>query len=117
MNIDKDIIRSFTKLRISNHRLEVEIGRYSKTPLSERICKCCDSDKIEDEIHFLCFCSLYCDYRKELYDNISNIVPMFETLTDIDKFTFLMGCKECDILSLILNYVFKCFNLRSSRTS
>ena len=30
-NVDRSILAKFTKLRISNHRLEVEVGRYART--------------------------------------------------------------------------------------
>jgi hypothetical protein len=44
--------KSFTKFRISNHKLKIETGRYSKpiTPLENRICKKCFSDEIESVI-------------------------------------------------------------------
>ena len=54
------------KLRVSSHRLEVEIGRWSRpvsTPFDERKCKICD--KLEEEFHFLFECSLYADLRKQ----------------------------------------------------
>ena len=40
---------AMTKLRVSSHRLEVEIGRWSRpvsTPFDERKCRICD--KLED---------------------------------------------------------------------
>jgi hypothetical protein len=45
--------KSFTKFRISNHKLKIETGRYSKpiTPLENRICEKCFSDEIESEEH------------------------------------------------------------------
>jgi hypothetical protein len=30
-----------TKFRISDHKLEIEIGRYKKVPREQRICKAC----------------------------------------------------------------------------
>ena len=55
--------RLITKFRVSNHRLEIEIGRYTqpKTPLEDRICKNCDLNKIEDEYH----CIIECPYMEE----------------------------------------------------
>jgi hypothetical protein len=40
--------KSFTKFRISNHKLKIETGRYSK-PLENRIREKCFSDEIESE--------------------------------------------------------------------
>ena len=43
--------KSLTKFRISNHKLKIETGRYSKpiTPLENRIWEKCFSDEIESE--------------------------------------------------------------------
>jgi hypothetical protein len=40
----------FAQFRISDHSLEIEKGRYNKTPCEERLCK--NSGIIEDEAHF-----------------------------------------------------------------
>ena len=45
-----------SKIRISNHRLAIETGRFSKTPRNERICLHCKTDnvsEIDDEQHLL----------------------------------------------------------------
>jgi hypothetical protein len=39
-----------TKFRISDHKLEIEIGRYKKVPREQRICKACKV--LDDEKHF-----------------------------------------------------------------
>jgi hypothetical protein len=41
-----------SKLRISNHNLEIERGRHRGLQARERICKLCLKE-VEDEIHFL----------------------------------------------------------------
>ena len=51
---------ALTKLRLSNHKLAIETGRYSrpfKKP-AERICPICKIE-MEDEYHFLNICSAY----------------------------------------------------------
>ena len=40
---------TFTRFRLSSHRLRVEVGRWSRTPYDERICSC--GTGIQDEIH------------------------------------------------------------------
>lgn len=47
------------KFRISNHKLNIETGRYEKISRFDRIYPVCG---IEDEIHFLFNCPKY-DYR------------------------------------------------------
>ena len=60
-------VSKFTKLRISNHRLEVEVGRYSSTTNQLRLCKTCDLDSVEDEFLFVCVCTAYSDFRKQFF--------------------------------------------------
>ena len=50
---------TLTKLRLSNHKLAIETGRYVRPykKLEERICP-------EDEIHFLTLCPVYQEKKK-----------------------------------------------------
>ena len=52
-----------SKLRCSSHALEVEKGRHNKSPSDTRICKLCNQNAIEDEIHFLTSCQIYTTLR------------------------------------------------------
>ena len=47
--------RAMSKLRLSDHNLEVEVGRDTKpkTNCKNRICKLCTYPNIEDEVHFI----------------------------------------------------------------
>ena len=57
--------KTLVKLRISNHKLNIETGRYDKISRCDRICPVCSLD-IEDEIHFLFDCAKYSSIRDEL---------------------------------------------------
>ena len=62
-------ILALTKLRLSNHKLAIETGRYSrpfKKP-AERICPICKIE-MEDEYHFLNICPAYQEKRCSLLD-------------------------------------------------
>ena len=52
------------QLRVSAHGLEIESGRYKKKSESESLCKSCNLNTIEDEVHFLCNCSAYKNARQ-----------------------------------------------------
>ena len=59
---------ALTKLKVSCHRVQIELGRYHKPhsiPPEQRLCKLCNC--IEDELHFLCVCPVYNNLRVELY--------------------------------------------------
>lgn len=58
--------KSLSKLRVSSHRLEIEMGRWAKPnkiPIQNRKCRTCDM--LEDEYHFILECSLYTELRKQ----------------------------------------------------
>jgi hypothetical protein len=52
---DLNLLR-LSKLRISAHKLQIEIGRYQGTLRENRICCRCTSGHVEDEIHYLLHC-------------------------------------------------------------
>ena len=58
------------KIRISNHKLMIETGRYNQTSRNERFWLICNSGIIEDEFLFLFNCPKYSIPRKKFYDQI-----------------------------------------------
>ena len=59
--------RALVKLRISNHKLMIEIGRYNQTTKDNRHCPFCGCNVIEDEVHFLFQCPTYSMIRNKFY--------------------------------------------------
>ena len=63
---------TLTKLRLSNHKLAIETGRYVrpyKKP-EEGICPTCKKD-VEDEIHFLTLCPAYQEKISTLFEYLN----------------------------------------------
>ena len=61
--IDFKLRKNLTRLRTSNHQLEIEKGRHSNIPANLRLCKVCNSGDVEDEYHVLMCCNKYIDLR------------------------------------------------------
>ena len=84
-----------SKMRISNHRLAIETGRFSKTPRNERLCLFCKANnnfsEIEDEQHVLLRCSRYTEIRKDLFDRVRKCCPRIDLLNDENKFMYLLN--------------------------
>jgi hypothetical protein len=67
-------------LRVSAHRLYIETGWYKNIPRTERLCKNCSANEIEDEAHFLIKCDKPNNKREELFKLISSKVKNFKNI-------------------------------------
>ena len=92
--------RLISKLRCSDHALEIEKGRHkpinTRKSRDERLCVYCNNVEVEDEKHFLYRCTLYSEIRK------SYQIWQGETSTLFSKET----------LPETIDYISKAFNLR-----
>ena len=59
--------KELVKLRIGNHNLRIETGRYDQIPRVNKLCPICASNQIEDESHFLIYCNKYSILRNKFY--------------------------------------------------
>ena len=67
--------RALVKLRISSHKLMIEIGRYNQTTKDNRHCPFCGCNVIEDEVHFLFQCPTYSMIRNKFYYKVKTLIP------------------------------------------
>ena len=106
--------RALSKLRCSSHILEIERGRYSrpKTPIMQRLCPGCNI--LENEIHFITTCKLYHADRCNLYTYVLNEYPAFLSMTDLEKFLYLLGSRNEHILCQLAKFVYNAFHIRNS---
>ena len=83
--------KAMARLRISAHRLPIEVGRYCRPyiPAEERVCLECPN-QIGDETHFLVKCAKFAEQREPLFSQIEEKYPNFNTLNEDQKFIFLM---------------------------
>ena len=90
-----------SQLRTSSRTLEIERGRHSrpKVLLSDRTCNICGV--LEDETHFLIHCSLYRREREVLLSNIVKFHHGFSEMSDENKFVFLLGNTNRQILTWV----------------
>ena len=98
----------------------LEAGRYAKPrsiPRSERICKHCKLNCIENEIHFLSQCSLYQAERNKFYDQIYHIDNNFMLLDDNDKAKWLLSQEDKNILFALGSFIHYCFEKRNKNVN
>ena len=66
---DFNLRKILSKFRLSDHNLAIELGRRTKPkiPANKRLCKKCDNNVVEDEMHFILDCDLYSQERMNLF--------------------------------------------------
>ena len=82
--------QAYTQLRLSAHKLNIEVGRHHNVPRENRLCSSCNMGVIEDELHFVLHCTRYSSLRKSLFDSIVLDFPYFSQLTSFDQLIWLL---------------------------
>ena len=72
-----------TKFRLSDHNLNIEMGRYSNIPRENRLCHTCQI--LEDENHFFFHCKINKLLRDNFLQNVTKIYPDFNTQNEDRK--------------------------------
>ena len=98
LNIPKYQRSLFAQFRGRVLSLQVEIGRFRKIPLEERLCNLCDTGQVEDEFHFLCICTNYSDLREVLYIKAARVFPAFSELDELEKFVYLLNNLQRNVI-------------------
>ena len=63
--LNYDNRKNITKIRCSDHCLEIEKGRHRNIPRNDKFRKVCDKNEVETEEHFLLKCELYKHFRNK----------------------------------------------------
>ena len=113
LNLTRKTI-TLVKLRVSNHKLMIETGRYTQTPHDKRLCPVCDSNEIEDEIHLLCYCPKYFKLRNEFFAQIQSHLHNFQQLSYSDLVIKLMNSEDIYLNLRLTNYISLLNNLHDS---
>ena len=97
---------AFTRFRLSSHDLQIERGRYENIARAERICKCWNMSKIENEYHFLLVCPLFAELRRKFFK------PYFCHWPNINKFDSLMMSKSKQAILDVAKFIYNALKLR-----
>ncbi len=98
-----------TKFRISDHNLEVELGRYKNIPRELRHCKICKV--LDDERHFFFNCQINNSLRTRFLNLISNNNPDFKQLDPLNKIVYLLN-SDMDVLPIVVDFIKQSLELR-----
>ena len=95
-NLRRDERSIIAKFRSCNLPLAIETGRFTrpKTPLTDRICKYCSANEIEDETHFLIKCEFFDDIRYPLLQSAAAENQYFHDYTEEQMLIYLMSAEN-----------------------
>ena len=91
-------VKTLTAFRTRNHRLPVEIGRWSSIPLNERMCFFCDTE-IGDEFHYIFKCPQFSESRS------SYIKPFYRRHPNTYKYNLLMNSNNKKVLGNLCKFI------------
>ena len=97
------------KFKLGVLPLRLETDRFSRPiiPETDRICEQCQSNNIENEIHFALYCDKHSYIRKAFFDNIK-LPPTIET--DYEKIYYLLS--NNNTVKLFAQYIVDCYSNR-----
>jgi exonuclease III len=113
-NLTSTTLRSaLARFRIGAHNLNIEMGRYIKQPVNERLCKMCSDEVVEDEPHFLTECITYITEREKLFDCAQSQCKNFNKLDNHNKFIWLLSADSPPIIKALAEFLRSSFALRN----
>ena len=71
--------------------LQVEVGRFTNIKREFRYCKLCNTNKTEDEPHFIIDCSKMKEVRDETIKPLLDANPETESMPSLDKLRWLLS--------------------------
>ena len=80
-----------SKMRLSNHVLNIEKGRHNGLKIFERECKLCPGNIVEDEMHFLLSCKTLNTLREKLIAETRNTFPRFCDTSKEQQMIYLLS--------------------------
>ena len=102
--------QALTKLRLSSHRLQIEIDRHTsgdnRIPQEDRICPLCHNG-VEDEVHFLLKCPIYKNIRKHIHGQLLDS----PSLPDFEQAVHLLLQSD---LRMLAKFVYEAFTTREN---
>ena len=98
--------KTFTRFRISNHKLMIEYGRYQKIPQEERLCMFCQSNEVEDEYHFTMSCEAYTTLRNSFLSTLSNASSIDTNQRDRMLLADIMKTTNDEIILSLSKFIF-----------
>lgn len=102
-----------TKLRISDHNLNIEKGRHTNIPREQRLCLKCKT--LENEKHFILDCKLNMELRNNFFNNLDFNFSV-KDLSDEEKLIFILNPSTPSQVNKLGSYIKRSLELRTGDT-
>ncbi len=93
--------------------IRIETGRFVNEMVEDRKCQICNNNNIEDEIHFLLYCTEYDTIRQNILGKIINSIDNFNTMSNEEKLKNIM----CENQQSIARYIVKAIEMRKDKVN
>ena len=103
--------KNITKMRISDHNLFIEKGRYSNIPRDERTCSSCKV--VEDEKHFLIECKINENFREAFLIFLYTEYPELNNMNNCIKLKHILNPSTPSQVNKLGSYIKKSLELRT----
>lgn len=104
--------RILSNFRCSGHGLMIEVGRHQNVDRNQRFCKFClnrNIQVIEDELHFLLHCPLYCNLRNMYFLQRWKVQPCC-----LQTFVNIMSDNSTEAILSLSKYLYYSFETRAN---
>ncbi len=89
LNMSKYERSLLAQLRYGILPLQLETGRYNNEARENRFCRICNEGIVEDQYHFVFYCSAYNEKRDTFTNIMENRIPGYSNMNDDQKFVLL----------------------------
>ena len=111
-NMSKSCRSFIAQLRSSTLPINIEIGRFQQKAVENRICPCCNENKIEDEIHFLFNCPLYAGTRIVFMQHVKIFYPDISTKSYTEQLQCFMN--DTNLICKLGAFIRDCYFIRNT---
>ena len=83
-------------------------------PRGNRLCSLCNSNQVDDEIHFFFQYNKYSVQRQAFINQINRIIPDFDKKSSPESIKLIMNSKEHHVNKLVMKFISSFMKIRDS---
>ena len=104
-------------MKLSSHKLKIEIGRYDNKPRDEMLCSLCNCNRIEDETQILLDCPSFSSIREVFFSKLEPKIPFLRLQSHETLLSHLINSSDYFIKIQLISIISSCFELRDKVVS